>query len=449
MLETHPAMNKEGAKGPRIGLALAGGGPLGAIYELGALKALDEVLEGVDFNNLEAYVGVSSGGFLAACLANQITTEEMIHVFINNEDIVGYRFTPEIFLKPAFMEYLKRAIMLPRLVAEGIWQFVRHPLSLGFIESFSNLGRAIPAGIFDNETIHQALSQVFNYEHRTNDFRQLKNKLYLIAVDLDTGEAVKFGGPGYDHVPISRAVQASAALPGLFPPVKIDDRYFVDGALLKTLHASVILDQGVDLALCVNPLVPFDASLAAKKGRPRHESLTHGGLPVVLSQTFRAIIYSRMRVGISKYDSRYPDADVIVFEPNRDDEEMFFTNVFSYASRHRLCEHAYQTTRRELYARSKELGSILSRHGVTLRMDILEDKSRHFCSKCPPELVTEDEYFADPKEIGMDIDVTENGKVALQLTYSLDQLQQWISDRSNSSNGSKNPLEENYSGLAK
>jgi len=433
MLETHPAMNKENAKGPRIGLALAGGGPLGAIYELGALKALDEVLEGVDFNNLSAYVGVSSGGFLSACLANQITTEEMIHVFINNEDIVGFRFTPEIFLKPAFLEYFKRAIVLPKLIAEGIWQFVRHPLSLGFVESFSNLGRAIPAGIFDNETIHRALSQVFNYENRTNDFRQLKNKLYLVAVDLDTGEAVRFGGPGYDHVPISRAVQASAALPGLFPPVKIDDRYFVDGALLKTLHASVVLDQGVDLALCVNPLVPFDASLAVKNGRPRHESLTHGGLPLVLSQTFRAIIYSRMRVGISNYDTRYPNADVIVFEPNRDDEDMFFTNVFSYASRHRLCEHAYQMTRRELRARSKELIPILSRHGVTLRVDILEDRSRHFCSKCPPEFMENEDDFVENEKIDINIGTTDTKKgVALQLTYSLDELQQWISERSSS-----------------
>ena len=38
---------------PRIGLALAGGGPLGAIYELGALLALSESLEGVDFNELD------------------------------------------------------------------------------------------------------------------------------------------------------------------------------------------------------------------------------------------------------------------------------------------------------------------------------------------------------------------------------------------------------------
>ena len=48
-----------GTKPPRIGLALAGGGPLGAIYEIGALCALDEVLDGLDFTQLNGYVGVS------------------------------------------------------------------------------------------------------------------------------------------------------------------------------------------------------------------------------------------------------------------------------------------------------------------------------------------------------------------------------------------------------
>ncbi len=43
------------------GLALAGGGPLGGIYEVGALIALADSLDGIDFNELDVYVGVSSG----------------------------------------------------------------------------------------------------------------------------------------------------------------------------------------------------------------------------------------------------------------------------------------------------------------------------------------------------------------------------------------------------
>ena len=53
----------------RIGLAVAGGGPIGAMYELGALRALEVAVEGFDATRAEAYVGVSSGSFLAAALA--------------------------------------------------------------------------------------------------------------------------------------------------------------------------------------------------------------------------------------------------------------------------------------------------------------------------------------------------------------------------------------------
>ena len=46
-------MKGRNPRAPRIALALAGGGPLGAIYEIGALCALDESLEGLDLTEVE------------------------------------------------------------------------------------------------------------------------------------------------------------------------------------------------------------------------------------------------------------------------------------------------------------------------------------------------------------------------------------------------------------
>jgi predicted acylesterase/phospholipase RssA len=65
-----------------MGLALAGGGPLGGIYEIGALLALAEALDGLDLNALDVYVGVSSGSFVAAALANGISPSQMYRLFI-------------------------------------------------------------------------------------------------------------------------------------------------------------------------------------------------------------------------------------------------------------------------------------------------------------------------------------------------------------------------------
>ena len=356
------------------GIALAGGGPLGAIYEIGALVALEEALDGLTLSDCDVYVGVSSGGFLAAGLANGFSARSMHQMFIESE-LADDPFEPDLLLQPAFGEYANRLASIPRLLVPAARDYFEHGGATGFFESFGRLARALPAGIFDNARVGNYLTRLLSGPTRTNDFRQLKHKLFLVATDIDTGASVPFGAPGWDDVPIARAVQASAALPGLFPPVEIGGRYYVDGALNKTLHASVGLREGVKLLICINPLVPFDARLAASKRHRKAISVVQGGLPSIMSQTFRTLIYSRMRSGMERYRKDYPDADVVLFEPDRDDVEMFFTNVFSYSDRRRLCEHAYQKTREDL-RRGREVRKILGRHGVRINDKVLADEHR-------------------------------------------------------------------------
>jgi len=379
MLQTQQTHQEEKAGGPKIGLALAGGGPLGGIYEIGALLALNEAIDGLDFAEVDVYVGVSAGSLVAATLANGISVEEMGRLLVSRKGR-PQRFDPALFLKPNFTEYLRRTSKLPRLLAEGLWEFARSPVKTGLLESLSGLAKAIPTAVFDNRPIERFLADLFSNRGMTNDFRELKRQLLIVGVDLDTGEAVRFGSRGHDDVPISRAVQASTALPGLYPPVQIGDRYFVDGGLKRTLHASSALDEGVELLFCVNPIVPYDASLAPPGDEKPHDSLVEGGLTVILSQTFRALIHSRMQVGMAKYETSYVDRDVILFEPDSGDSKMFFTNVFSYSNREMVCQHAYRTTRRDLWLRRRRLGPILKRHGVTINESILRDGDRHFTS---------------------------------------------------------------------
>jgi predicted acylesterase/phospholipase RssA len=359
----------------RIGLAVAGGGPIGGIYEMGALRALDEAIEGLDLTRLDVYVGVSSGAFLAAGLANRVDSATICRMFITEED-PEHQFRPEMFLKPAFFEYIRRLGSLPKILGEWLLDMALHPGSVGWSESLGRLGAAIPTGLFDNEGIERYLNGIFSAPGRTNDFRNLDRPLYVVAVDLDTGHAVRFGSPGDDAIPISKAVQASSALPGFYPPVEINGRYYVDGALQRTLHASVALDEDLDLLLALNPLVPFDASAFRDRGDEPPGSLVDGGLPRVISQTIRAMLYSRMRVGFGNYEKSYDHSDLVLFQPDLDDAEMFFTNVFSFASRRHLCEHAYSTTLADLRRRRKELGPVLERHGLRLREDILDDAQR-------------------------------------------------------------------------
>jgi len=50
--------------------------------------------------------------------------------------------------------------------------------------------------------------------------------------------------------------------------------------------------------------------------------------------------------------------------------------MFSFASRKEVCELAYRHTRRELWRRRRTLAPLFKRHGVTLRLDGLEDDTR-------------------------------------------------------------------------
>ena len=352
----------------RLGIALAGGGPLGGIYEIGALAALADCLEGIDFNRLDVLVGVSSGAFIAAGLANGITPRDMSTMFIES-DRAAEPFDPALLLRPAYREIAGRVAAFPGIALGALGRYVSGR-DASLLASLQRLARVLPTGVFGGGGIDRTLARLFEREGRTNDFRKLARRLLIVATDLDSGAVVEFGAPGREHVPISTAVQASAALPGLFPPVAIDGKHYSDGALQKTMHASVALEHGADLVVCINPLVPFDAA-------GNDHRVVDGGLPAVLSQTFRTILQSRMQKGMALYANEYPDRDLVLFQPERYDADLFFTNMFSYSSRRRLAEHAYQRTREELLRRRHKLAPVLARHGIGLREGALADPQLH------------------------------------------------------------------------
>jgi predicted acylesterase/phospholipase RssA len=283
---------------------------------------------------------------------------------------------PSLFLQPALREFLRRAGAMPRLALRALVQYARDPFEGGLGASLATLARALPTGVFDPHAVEAFLARLFTAPGRTDDFRALRSDLYVVATHLDTGASVTFGAPGHDHVPISRALMASSALPGLFPPVEIDGQHYVDGALNKTLHASLALDQGVSLLICVNPLVPFDATRGERRKRGGVDTLDQGGLPLVLSQTLRAVVRSRMQAGMASYARHYPHADVLLFEPAREDAEMFLASVFGYAQRGRVCALAFEATRASLRARAASLAPALARHGLALDHARLADRTR-------------------------------------------------------------------------
>src|SRR4051812_21847569 len=108
MTRPDPSVRSRGPRTRRaarggVGLALAGGGPLGGIYEVGALLALDDSIEGLDLTALDVYVGVSSGGFVAAALANGLSPAQMFQLFIAEGPEAPLK--PQMFRRPALREF--------------------------------------------------------------------------------------------------------------------------------------------------------------------------------------------------------------------------------------------------------------------------------------------------------------------------------------------------------
>jgi NTE family protein len=157
-----PNSRQQSQAKPRIALSLAGGGPLGAIYEIGALCALQEVLVGIDFTQLDHYIGVSAGSFIAASLANGMSPQELCKSFIDN-DLTNLdanqhsdRFDPAWLMRPAFGEFARRAIVLPGLLASAAWRATVERKSI--VSALELLGPALPTGGFSRSPAAATIS---------------------------------------------------------------------------------------------------------------------------------------------------------------------------------------------------------------------------------------------------------------------------------------------------
>jgi len=226
----------------KFGLALAGGGPLGGFYELGALCAVEDSISPLKVTKLDIYVGVSAGAFIAAGLANGIDLRQMAKIFVFSKKHET-PFNPDHFLQPAYKDYLLHIAKTPSLITKTLINWAKKPLKTSVVDLLEMTGKILPAGVFNNEKLEQFLKTILTEHGQTNDFRELEKELYIVACELNSGKIAGFGNHDNNHVPISQAVQASSALPGLYSPVNIDGKFYVDGAFLKKRHTSVICSK--------------------------------------------------------------------------------------------------------------------------------------------------------------------------------------------------------------
>ncbi len=365
----------------KTALVLGGGGFTGGVYEIGALRALDLLSVNRTVNQFDVYVGTSAGAFVAAAVSNGVTPEEMMRVLVQQVPTPFPDARISSLLRPNYGEFLTKGVQIPFRVVQVVRKLLRDVGQISAVDIIVGLAEALPSGLYSGEGIERYVRRILSDPDRTDDFRLLESELYLAATDLDTCERIVLGSQGWEDVPISRAVAASSALPMIYKPVKIKERELVDGGIVSTTNLDIAVEAGAKFIIVVNPLVPYVNELQRKiptitGSRARHVS--DMGFPQIGYQAFKLLAYQRLHELAQRWEERYPGVDIILIEPEPNDELMFQTSIMNYTSRVDIARHGFQSVTLKLahdYARFKR---ICARHGIEISATRVRKVVKHF-----------------------------------------------------------------------
>jgi NTE family protein len=367
-LESQPRRRRSRKRPSKTALVLGGGGFTGGVYEIGALRALDLLAVNSTVNNFDVYVGTSAGSFVAGMLANGVTPDEMMQVINRRIPSELEDLNLDKVLKPNYLGFVEKAAMLPLRTVELMRSLVRMG-TFSAIDVGVGLAEALPTGFYSGSGIADYVAGALAEDGRVDDFRLLDRELYLTATDLDTCERIVFGEEGWNDVPISKAVQCSTSLPIVYKPVDLKGRQMVDGGIRSTTNVDIAVEKGAKFIVVVNPLVPFvndfEKTIPTVFGT-RVRRVSDMGLPAIANQTFRLIAHARLHQAVEMWRERYPGVDIILVEPEPNDELMFGTPIMDYSRRLKIARHGFESVTATLaqdYDRYKE---IADRHGLEI-----------------------------------------------------------------------------------
>lgn len=232
----------------KLGLVLGGGGLIGMGYHAGSLKALDSY--GIDPADADVIVGTSAGSVMGAYLAAGWTPDDFVDYANGRHPDVAKEAdnnaVPSVFV-PLYKNARER-------MARSIGSAFAVASSRGYVNRLTGgrmpssfLRQAFPAGLFSTTETRVRLQEDLSAEWPERD-------VYLCAADLYSGERVAFGHPDAPEAPFPDAVLASTAIPGIFPPVKIGDRQYVDGGIVSATSLDLAVDAGCEAIICIAPL---------------------------------------------------------------------------------------------------------------------------------------------------------------------------------------------------
>ncbi len=203
--DTSLQVRPDTGKVPRIGLALGGGGARGFAH-VHALQAFDDL--GI---RPSALAGTSIGALIGAAYASGMSGDQV-----------------EAFVRKRFRSRVR--------IVNDLLVFNRNKLP--------KLAEAV-SGKFYELNLEKALALLMP-ENLPVDFAGLEIPLRVSATDFDAQQATALHAG-----PLLQALAASAAMPGLFSPIRLEDKFYIDGTLTNPVPFD-ILDDDLDIIVAID-----------------------------------------------------------------------------------------------------------------------------------------------------------------------------------------------------
>ncbi len=208
---------------PKIGLVLSGGGARGFAH-IGVLKVLEKYRIPVD-----CIAGTSMGAVIGGLYAAGVSPEEMEKEMLSLD------------WKELFSNRPSMRITSP--IDKQTFQ--KYPIEVGLGLEQGQL--SLPKGILEGQKIEMELDLLLSHLVSDIDFDNLPIKFRAVATDIETGDMKVFSSGN-----LSKVIRASMSIPGVFLPVEIDERMYVDGGIVRNLPVDIVKQMGVDVVIAVN-----------------------------------------------------------------------------------------------------------------------------------------------------------------------------------------------------
>lgn len=352
----------------RIGktaICVSGGGITGIYFEMGVLKCLDDCLTNCGVNDFDMMFGISAGAVVTSLLCVGYTPDELLAGIAGEP---GGRLPP-LSLSLLRLSHFNHEDMRWRLrsaaktAARAFWEALRgraqETADALFLEYTSLVGAPFHSAEFE-----VMLRRLLQMSGSTNDFRKLPIELYVGASDQDARSHVLFGAEGYDHVPISKAVQASLSVNPAFSSVPIDGRYYEDGAITRTSNFIEAIKRNATLIINVDPFVPYVSKLPGVAHRR--------GVLYNIDQDIRTITFTRFERARNAALRKSPEVSSYTFLPSNTLRRLLSSNPMDHRPYLEIWRGAYLSALQRIDRLCHRLRGDLAEQGMLLDTTMAE-----------------------------------------------------------------------------